>query len=133
MKNTIRDFLENESKHRSKNLTFLVYFFLFSMTLSFIPDMYFGLWENIWFWIVISTYLIVVLIINKYGSLNWAAHWFLFGFNFMTFYFSSSIGKDSNIHFLFFISILLIPSIINIRSKQYVFFILYLLFFFYCY
>jgi signal transduction histidine kinase len=122
MKNTIRDFLENESKHRSKNLTFLVYFLLVSTTLSFIPDVYFSLWKNIRFWIIISIYLIGVLIIKKYVGINWAAHWFLFGFNFMAFYFSSTIGKDSNIHFLFFISILLIPSLINIRSKRYVLF-----------
>ncbi|PIY10927.1 MAG: sensor histidine kinase [Flexibacter sp. CG_4_10_14_3_um_filter_32_15] len=122
MQNTIRDFLENEPKHRSKNLTFLVYFFFISMTLSFIPDLYFGLWKNIWFWVFISTYLAGVLIVKKYIGLDWAAHWFLFGFNFMAFYFSSIIGKDSNIHFLFFVSILLTPSVINVRSKRYVIF-----------
>ncbi|WP_375559208.1 sensor histidine kinase [Bernardetia sp. OM2101] len=122
MKNTIRDFLENEPKHRSKNITFLVYFLLVSMTISFIPDVYFGLWENLWFWVCISVYLVSVLIVKSYLSISWAAHWFLFGFNFVAFYFASSIGKDSNIHFLFFLSILLIPSVINLSSKRYVLF-----------
>lgn len=122
MKNTIRDFLDNEAKHRSKNITFLVAFLFVSMTLSFIPDVYFGLWKNLWFWIFISTYLFSVLAINSYFSVNWAANWFLFGLNFVVFYFSSSIGKDSNIHFLFFLTILLIPAVINVRSKRYVLF-----------
>lgn len=122
MENTIGNFLENESKLRSKNLNSLVYFFFVSMTLSFIPDVYFGLWENMLFWAFISLHLISVFIVNKYWSTNWAANWFLFGFNFMAFFFSSSIGKDSNIHFLFFLSILLLPSVINLRSKRYILF-----------
>jgi signal transduction histidine kinase len=122
MKNTIRDFLENEPKHRNKNLTFLVYFLLISMTLSFVPDVYFGLWQNVWFWFFISSYLVVVLIIKRYLGVNWAANWFLFGINFIAFFFASSIGKDSNIHFLFFLTILLIPAVINVRSKRYVLF-----------
>lgn len=122
MKNTIHDFLENEVKHRSKNLTFLVSFLFASVTLSFVPDLYFGLWSNLWFLLGISVYLISVLVINRFWSTNWAAHWFLFGFNFIAFYFSSSIGSGGNIHFLFFLSILLIPSVINVRSKRYVLF-----------
>ncbi len=46
MRNTIRDFLENESNHRSKNVTFLVCFLFTAVTISFIPDLYFGLWAN---------------------------------------------------------------------------------------
>lgn len=122
MKNTIRNFLENEPSLRSKNLAFLVYFFFISITISFTPDLYFGLWVNLKFWIFISIYLISVLILNKFWGANLASHWFLFGFNSMTFYFASSIGEDSNIHFLFFLSILLIPSLINVRSKKHVIF-----------
>jgi signal transduction histidine kinase len=80
------------------------------------------LWENLWFWCFISSYLGIVLIIKRYLSVIWAANWFLFGINFIAFYFASSIGKDSNVHFLFFLTILLIPSVINVRSKRYVLF-----------
>ncbi|WP_338789962.1 HAMP domain-containing sensor histidine kinase [Bernardetia sp. Wsw4-3y2] len=122
MENAIQDFLKNEKKQRSKNINYLVYFLFVSMSLSFVPDIYFGLWENLWYWLIPFCYLISIIIIKVYLGTDWAAHWFLLGFNIMVFYFSSSVGRNSNIHFLFFVSILLIPSILNIRSKRYVIF-----------
>ena len=57
------------------------------------------------FYSIINFYFMgafLFLVLNRFWSADWAAHWFLFGFNSMTFYFSSSIGESSNIHFLFF-------------------------------
>ena len=122
MENAIQIFLKNEKLQRSKNITYLVYFLFISMSLSFIPDIYFGLWENLWYWLVVVAYLCSILAVKHSLGTEYSAHWFLFGFNGIVFYFSSAVGKDSNLHFLFFVSILLIPSVLNIRLKRYVIF-----------
>ena len=122
MENAIRVFLENENRQRNKNLTYLIYFLAISMSLSFIPDIYFGLWENLYYWFIVVFYLGSILILKRYINTDWAAHWFLLGFDILVFYFSSAIGRNSNLHFLFFVIILLIPSVLNIRSKRYVIF-----------
>ncbi len=122
MENAIRVFLENENKQRSKNLTYLIYFLAISTSLSFIPDIYFELWENLYYWFIIVFYLGSILVLKRYINTDWAAHWFLFGFDVMVFYFSSAIGRNSNLHFLFFVVILLIPSVLNVRSKRHVIF-----------
>lgn len=122
MENAISVFLENENRQRSKNTTYLVYFLFVSMSLSFLPDIYFGLWQNLYYWLIVVFYLGSILVIKKYWGTDWAAHGFLLGFNLLAFYFSSAVGRNGNLHFLFFVSILLIPSILNIRSKRYVIF-----------
>lgn len=122
MKNAIRLFLENERQERSKNITYLVFFLFISVTLSFIPDIYLGLWQNLWYWLIVVFYLFMTLIIKEYFGTEQAAHWFLLGFNITTFYFSSAVGRNSNLHFLFFVSILLLPSVLNIRYKKYIIF-----------
>ncbi|WP_338768998.1 HAMP domain-containing sensor histidine kinase [Bernardetia sp. ABR2-2B] len=122
MENTVQAFLKNEHLQRSKNITYLVYFLFISMTLSFLPDIYLGLWDNLWYWFIIVFYLSSVIIIKKYFGTEYSAHWFLIGFNLTVFYFSSAIGRNSNLHLLFFVIILLIPSVLNVRSKRYVIF-----------
>lgn len=122
MENAISVFLENEHRQRSKNITYLVYFLFISMSLSFVPDIYFKLWQNLYYWFIVVFYLSSIILIKKYLGTDWAAHGFLLGLNLMTFYFSSAVGRNSNLHFLFFVSILLIPSILNVRSKRHVLF-----------
>ncbi len=118
MENAIRVFLKNEHLQRSRNLTYLIYLLFVSTTLSYIPDIYFGLWESAYSWFLIVFYLGGILILKRYVSPDWAAHWFLLGFNLLIFYFSSAVGRNSNLHFLFFVIILLIPSVLDVRSKR---------------
>lgn len=122
MENTIERLLKNEEKQRSKNITLLIYFLFISVSLSFIPDIYFGLWANLWLMILIISFLLSIIFIKIVLGTDASAHWFLFGFNSLLFFFSSSIGKEGNVHFLFFIFIFLIPSVLNIQSKKYVLF-----------
>lgn len=122
MENGIQTFLENEKNQRSKNITRLVYFLFFAMSLSFVLDIYWGLWQNLWYWWIAVFYLSSILVVKKFFGVEYSAHWFLLGFNIVVFYFSSAVGRDSNIHFLFFVAILLIPSVLNLRYKRFVVF-----------
>lgn len=122
MKNTAQDFSRNEKKQRSKNINCLVCFLFVLMSLLFIPTIYFCLWGNLCYWLITVIYLLSVVIIKLCSGINCAAHWLLLGFSILVFCFSSSIGMNSNFYFLFFIPILSIPFILNIRSKRYIIF-----------
>jgi signal transduction histidine kinase len=89
----------------------------FANFVAVLPDMYYGLWLTISMGIATTIFFLLMNVVNFRYSTNVAANLLLFIGNLIVFVFANLIGKESNSHYLFLISILFVPFMLDVRNK----------------
>ncbi len=115
------DYYTKDKQRRQNIISWFIYLVIISISISAIPDIYFGLWHSAFSMLIPMAYFTGIDFINRRGYTDTASHLLLFGCNFFVFVYSSMIGSAANVHFLLIVSILFIPFMINTKQKLSIF------------
>ncbi len=95
---------------------------LLAIGISFLPDVYYQIWENVAFAAVAILYVLGLLFIVKRGNLNLGIFLLSLFANFTIFFYAAIHGKAADTHLFYIPIILAYPFVFTLNNKPFVIF-----------